>query len=114
MKLPAFVDVFGKTQADIDAALLPIIEEQLRSQAAVEIAQLKADIHSAEAAIVGMVARKDVNFGNILNEMDKIALKQRRLANYEVAVSQLFPARKAKAVKAAATKVTKKTAKKSK
>jgi len=46
-----------------------------------------------EADIQEQCSKEDINFPNLLDKLDKVALLERRKAQYEDVLSQLFPAK---------------------
>lgn len=106
LKLPTYASLISKSEAELDKELAPVYAEQVKAQADLERANLKAEIHADEAAVLKKLAGKTVNFKEVMSSLDNIALKERRLAQYDQIIGDLFPSRKS----AVTTRVVKKAA----
>ena len=72
-------------------SLAPIRARKVRSQAELEMAKLDDELIRLEADVQEMCAKEDINFPNLLDKLDKAALLERRKAQYEKVLSELFP-----------------------
>lgn len=91
MKLKPFAEVIALSKEKLSEALAPIRARKVRSQAELEMAKLDDELIRLEADVQEMCAKEDINFPNLLDKLDKAALLERRKAQYEKVLSELFP-----------------------
>ena len=65
----------------------------MKSQAELEMAKLDDELVRLEADIQEQCSKEDINFPNLLDKLDKVALLERRKTQYESVLAQLFPAK---------------------
>jgi len=94
MQLKPFKELIALSKEKLDEAMAPIRARQVKSKAELELAQLEAEILNEETKVHEQCAEKDINFRNLLNRLDTIALLERRKAQYSKVLEQLFPAEK--------------------
>ncbi len=91
MKLKPFAEVIALSKEKLSEALAPIRARKVRSQAELEMAKLDDELIRLEAEVQEMCAKEDINFTSLLDKLDKAALLERRKAQYERVLSELFP-----------------------
>jgi len=91
MKLKPFAELIAMSKEKLDEAMAPIRARQVRSQAELELAKLDAEILTAESEIQELCTKKEINFPNLLDKLDKAALLERRKSQYNAVLAQLFP-----------------------
>jgi hypothetical protein len=91
MKLKPFKEVIALSKEKLSEALAPIRARKVKSQAELEMAKLDDELIRLEAEVQEMCAKEDINFTNLLDKLDKAALLERRKAQYERVLSELFP-----------------------
>lgn len=91
MELKPFKELISLSKEKLDEAMAPIRARQVRSKAELEMAKLEAEILNGETAVQEFFTNKDVNFPNLMDKLDDIAMLERRKKQYEVVLSQLFP-----------------------
>jgi hypothetical protein len=91
MKLLPFKDLIAMSKEALDSAMAPIRARQVRSQAELEMAQLDAEILTVEREVQEMCTEKKIDFGKLIDKLDKAALLERRKAKYDEVLQQLFP-----------------------
>lgn len=91
MQLRPFKDLIAMSKEKLDEAMAPIRARQVKSKAEMEMAQLDADLLTAETEIQEMCIDKDINFPKLLDKLDKVALLERRKKQYGKVLAQLFP-----------------------
>lgn len=94
MKLKPFAEIIAMSKEKLAESLAPVRARKVRSQAELEMAKLDDEIIRAEAEIQEQCAKEDINFPSLLDRLDKVALLERRKAQYEAVLAQLFPAEK--------------------
>ncbi len=93
MKLKPFAEIIALSKEKLSEALAPIRARKVRSQAELEMAKLDDELIRLEADIQEQCSKEDINFPNLLDKLDKVALLERRKTQYESVLAQLFPAK---------------------
>ena len=91
MKLKPFAEVIALSKEKLSEALAPIRARKVRSQAELEMAKLDDELVRLESDVQEMCAKEEINFPNLLDKLDKVALLERRKTQYEEVLAQLFP-----------------------
>lgn len=91
MKLKPFAEIIALSKEKLAESLAPIRARKVRSQAELEMAKLDDELVRLEADIQEQCAKEDISFPSLLDKLDKVALLERRKAQYEDVLSQLFP-----------------------
>ena len=94
MTLKPFAEIIALSKEKLSEALAPIRARKVRSQAELEMGKLDDELIRLEADIQEQCAKEDINFPNLLDKLDKVALLERRKVQYEIVLAQLFPAKK--------------------
>lgn len=93
MKLKPFAEIIALSKEKLAESLAPIRARKVKSQAELEMAKLDDELIRLEADIQEQCAKEDLNFPALLDKLDKVALLERRKAQYEIVLAQLFPAK---------------------
>jgi hypothetical protein len=93
MKLKPFAEIIALSKEKLAESLAPIRARKVRSQAELEMAKLDDELVRLEADIQEQCSKEDINFPSLLDKLDKVALLERRKAQYESVLAQLFPAK---------------------
>jgi hypothetical protein len=93
MKLKPFAEIIALSKEKLAESLAPIRARKMRSQAELEMAKLDDELVRLEADIQEQCSKEDINFPNLLDKLDKVALLERRKTQYESVLAQLFPAK---------------------
>ena len=96
MKLKPFAEIIALSKEKLAESLAPIRARKVRSQAELEMAKLDDELIRLEADIQEQCAKEDINFPNLLDKLDKVALLERRKVQYEIVLAQLFPVKQEK------------------
>jgi hypothetical protein len=91
MTLKPFAEIIALSKEKLAESLAPIRARKVKSQAELEMAKLDDELVRLEADIQEQCAKEDLNFPALLDKLDKVALLERRKAQYEIVLSQLFP-----------------------
>lgn len=91
MKLKPFAEIIALSKEKLAESLAPIRARKVRSQAELEMAKLDDELVRLEADIQEQCAKEDISFPSLLDKLDKVALLERRKAQYESVLAQLFP-----------------------
>lgn len=93
MKLKPFAEILAMSKEKLAEALAPVRARKVRSQAELEMAKLDDEIIRLESEVQEQCSKEDINFPSLLDKLDKAALLERRKAQYENVLAQLFPAK---------------------
>lgn len=96
MKLKPFAEIIAMSKEKLAESLAPIRARKVRSQAELEMAKLDDELVRLEADVQEHCAKEEINFPSLLDKLDKVALLERRKAQYEQVLAQLFPEAKGK------------------
>ena len=91
MKLKPFAEIIALSKEKLAESLAPIRARKVRSQAELEMAKLDDELVRLESDIQEQCAKEDISFPSLLDKLDKVARLERRKAQYESVLSQLFP-----------------------
>ena len=91
MQLKPFKDIIALSKEKLNEAMAPIRAKHVKSKAGVEMAKLEADILDRETKVQEMCTQKDIDLGRLMDELDEIALLERRKEQYAIVLEQLFP-----------------------
>ena len=90
-KLKPLKELLSMSKEKLDEAMAPIRARQIKSKAELEVAKLDEKLISSETKIFEMCSKKEINFDSVISEMDSYALTERRKAQLEKIVAELFP-----------------------
>lgn len=93
MQLKPFAEIIALSKEKLAESLAPIRARKVKSQAELEMAKLDDELVRLEAEVQEMCAKEDISFPALLDKLDKVALLERRKAQYEKVLSELFPAK---------------------
>lgn len=91
-KVKSFQDILKMTKQGIDEALAPIRARAVRAKATVEVSKLEEKLIALERSIQEECVKQDINFTTVLDKIDEYELAQRRVAQFNALVEDLFPA----------------------
>lgn len=95
MKLLPFKDLIAMSKEKMDEALAGPRARLVKSKAETEMAHLETEILTKQQAVQELFAKKDINFPDVMDKLDDIALLERRQEQYNEILVQLFPEDKA-------------------
>jgi hypothetical protein len=91
MKLKPFKEIIAMSKEKLDEALAPIRARKVKTQADMKKAEIDEKIVVLESEVQEMCSVKDINFDNLFERLDKIALFERRKKQYDKVLDELFP-----------------------
>lgn len=91
MKLKPFKEIIAMSKEKLNEALAPIRARKVKTQAEMKKSEIDEKIVIIETEIQEMCADKEINFDNLFEKLDKIALLERRKKQYDRVLSELFP-----------------------
>ena len=91
MKLKPFKELVAMSKEKFDEAMAPIRARQVKAKAALEISKLDEKLVSLETNVFELCARKEIDFDAVITALDDHALAERRRAQLEKIVAELFP-----------------------
>ena len=94
MKLKPFAEIIAMSKEKLAESLAPIRARKVRSQAELEMAKLDDELIRLEAEVQESCAKEEISFPSLLDKLDKVALLERRKAQYERVLAELFPTTK--------------------
>ena len=92
MKLLTYKELLEMTKEAVDKSMIPLRTRSMRKKAELEVAKLDEEIATLQANLNQACSQKELNFEDIINRMDELELKERRLKQLNTIVEQLFPA----------------------
>ena len=75
----------------MDDALAPVRAMRAKKQAELEMAKLDEQIATNEAKIHELCCEKEINFANLIEMQDKLALLERKKKQYGKILAEMFP-----------------------
>lgn len=75
----------------VDAVLAPVRAHAAKKQAELEIAKLDERIATLQSELTIACSKKDINFDSVIDKLDDIALAERRKAQFQKIVEEMFP-----------------------
>ena len=91
MKLPAYKDVLKMGEDAIKATLAPVKAKRAKKQAELEMCKLDETIATKEAEINEQCCQEDVDFSELIDMQDSLALAERRKKQYQKILDEMFP-----------------------
>lgn len=91
MELRPFKELISLSKEKLNEAMGPIRARQVQSKAQLEMSKLEAEILDRQTEIQEMCAEKEINLPALLDELDEIAILERRIEQYKKVLFQLFP-----------------------
>ena len=91
MQLKPFKELIAMSQEKMDEAMAPIRARKVRAKAELKMSELDADIVTKETKVTELVAKKDIDFEEVMDTLDELALLERRKEQYQDVLKQLFP-----------------------
>lgn len=91
MKLKPFKEIIAMSKEKLNEALAPIRARKVKTQAEMKKSEIDEKIVIIETEIQEMCSDKEINFDNLFDKLDKIALLERRKKQYNKVLSELFP-----------------------
>lgn len=92
MKLTPYKKLLTMAKEAVDTALAPVRANAAKKQAELEMAKLDERIATLQSELTTVCSQRDVDFNKIIEKLDDIALAERRKAQFEKIVSEMFPA----------------------
>lgn len=94
LKLNPYVESLSKGTQELNEELAGVRANKAQKTAELEVAKLDEKIAHAEAAVHESSTRQDINFDDMLNKLDELALLERKREQFKEILAQLFPAEK--------------------
>jgi two-component sensor histidine kinase len=90
-KLTPYTKLLKMGREAVDSALAPIRANSAKKKAEHEMAKLEERIATMESEIHTKCSEKELDFDSIINSLDEIALAERRKAQFERIIGEMFP-----------------------
>jgi hypothetical protein len=91
MKLMSYQDALKKGKEKLKEALIPVRVNKARKQAELEMCSLEEKIATLESDIHDLCTAEELNFKKIIDKQDELALVERRQAQYQKILNEMFP-----------------------
>lgn len=92
MKLKPYAEIIALSPEKLDEALAANRAESVQANAQVEKVKLKAQIINKKNEVQDLCSRKEgINFSNLCDQLDTLALLEHRQKQYDEVLGQLFP-----------------------
>lgn len=91
MKLISYKEALNMGKKAISKALVPVKVNRARKQAELEMCKLDEKIASKEAAIQEACCADEINFASLIEQQDDLALLERKKAQYQKILDEMFP-----------------------
>lgn len=90
MKLPRYKDVLKMAKEKVDDALAPVRALRAKKQAELEMAKLDEEIATQTAKIHELCCEKEINFADLIEKQDLLALTERKKKQYQKILDEMF------------------------
>lgn len=77
----------------LDESMAPLRAKMMNAKADLKKAELEAEILGLEGKITEMCVDKNMDLDDLVDALDEVALKERRLEQFDVVLGQLFPSK---------------------
>lgn len=91
MKLPTYKEFLKMSKEKVDDALAPVRANRAKKQAELEMAKLDEEIATQTAKIHEICCAKEINFTDLIDKQDKLALTERKKKQYQKILEEMFP-----------------------
>lgn len=91
MKLKPFKEIIAMSKEKLNEALAPIRARKVKTQAEMKKSEIDEKIVVLESEVQEMCSVQEINFDNLFEKLDKIALLERRKKQYDKILGELFP-----------------------
>lgn len=91
MILKPYKDIIALSKEKLDEAMAPIVARQVEAKANMAMLKLDEKILEKQIKIEKSCMSKDLDFDSLIDELDEVALLERRKDQYTKVVEQLFP-----------------------
>lgn len=91
MELKPFKELIKLSKEKLDESLAPMRARAVKAKAELEMAKLDERRVQLEMQVQEICAQRDIDFTQLLTKMDEHDLNERRLAQYQQLLAQLFP-----------------------
>ena len=91
MKLRPYKEYLAMAKEKVDESLAPARANRAKKQAELEIAKMEESLATQEATIMELCSSKEIDFNKIIEAQDKYALTERRIAQFEKIIKEMFP-----------------------
>lgn len=91
MKLRAFKEIIGMSKEKLNQALAPIRARKVKTQAEMKKSEVEEKIVVLEAELHEMCSVTEIDFEELVDKIDEIALLERRKKQYDKVLNELFP-----------------------
>ena len=90
MRLPKYKDVLQMGEKAIKKTLAPVKAARAQKQAELEMCKIDESIATKEADIHELCSKQEVDFSEIIDLQDSLALSERRKKQYQKILDEMF------------------------
>ena len=91
MELPCYKEALKMGKEKIGELLVPAKNKRAQKQAELEMCKLEEELATKQTELHEQCCREGVSFPKIIELQDSIALLERRIKQYGIILSQMFP-----------------------
>jgi len=89
-KLTPYRKLLTMGKEAVEACLAPVRANSAKKKAELEIAKLEERIATLDSELTTLCSERDINFDNIINKLDAIALSERRMKQFKKIIDEMF------------------------
>ena len=90
MKLIKYKEIIGKSKEKIDELMAPIRSSRMQKAAECEMLKIDEKIVEYQSKVQDLCLEYPINFDNLLDTLDEIAMLERRKEQYNLVIKDLF------------------------
>lgn len=94
MNLLPFNKILAMSKEAVDEAMAPIRARSLKAKADLEMSKLDAQILTMQTKIQEKCSEKDIDLPSLIDDLDRVAILERKREQYKTVLNQLFPRKK--------------------
>ena len=91
MKLKPFKEIIAMSKEKLNEALAPMRARKVKAQADLKKSEIDEKIVVIESEVQEMCSSQELDFERLFDNLDKIALLERRKKQYDKVLNDLFP-----------------------
>ena len=91
MKLKPYAEILAMAEEEVNETLTPARTKRARMQAELEMAKIEESIATKEAEIYELCANTDIDFDDVIEAQDSLALSERKKKQFEQIIKEMFP-----------------------
>ncbi|MFX1516882.1 MAG: hypothetical protein ACFFC6_11260 [Promethearchaeota archaeon] len=94
MKLKPYNEIIAMAKDKVNEALAPARAHRAKKQAELKIAEIEENMATQETLITEIASEKDIEWDDLIEALDDIAILERRKSQFKKIISEMFPKEK--------------------